>query len=1048
MLTTCPSCHSDNPETAKFCAECGTSLPASTAAFHSQTLTLEMPRVPSGGQLIAGKYRIVEPVGKGGMGIVYMAEDTRLERQVALKFLPQGLVEDPEARERFVREARAAAALAHHHICTVYEINDTEKEPFIAMEFIGGQSLRQQMAGKRLTQDEAVEMAVQLAEGLEEAHKKGVVHRDIKPGNIMLTDKGQVKITDFGLAKVLGGSLITKQSTTMGTVGYMSPEQAQGREVDQRTDLWSLGVVLYEMLTGELPFRGERETAVLYSIVHEEPASLKLKEEKPPVPAALEQIVRRALRKDVESRYQSAGAMLEDLRRYQETVRTAESGVFNWRSFSRLIRQPKIAVPSTIGLVALALTGFMYFSHQAKVRWAKTVLIPKIGELMEAGIWNRLEAGELALEAEEFLPKDPTLIEYLSKSTLPMTIETEPTGARIYFKKYKKPESEWRYLGVSPIKNMRLPIGFFQWKMEKEGYETVFAASPSFFMPLEAGQPQLFLPCAIIRRLDRKGSLPAGMVRVKGGPPLRQLGGMLVEIATQGIGEIDDFFIDRCEVTNGQFKEFVDKGGYRDRKYWKEKFVKEGREIAWEEAVREFIDQTGQPGPATWQGGDCPTGQEDYPVSGVSWYEAAAYAEFVGKCLPTTSHWGLARGANTPFIGCLNYLDVITPLSNFGGSGPATVGTNPGMTSYGAYDMAGNVREWCWNAAPEGRVVRGGSWKDIPYMFAYGSQASPFDRSPDNGFRCALYPEPGKIPRQALDPWQKTATHDYSKEEPVPDSIFRVYKDLFSYDRTALNAKVEWRNESAEDWVQEKVTFDAAYENERMAAYLFLPKRRSPPFQTVIHFSGAGEYLRSSKDLDKFWDFENSLSFIIKNGRAVVLPVYKGTFERGSDALTQVIDGDPSSRQFTDIHIKIVKDLRRSIDYLETRPEIDCQRIAYTGSSWGGWFGPIFMVVEDRIKASVMNCGGFIPGSFRPEINEINYLPRVKTPTLMLNGKYDLIFLDTNSRLMFDRLGTAKKHKKQILYDVGHNVPRNELIKETLRWLDEYLGPVERVKGI
>jgi serine/threonine protein kinase len=274
MPTTCPSCHSDNPETAKFCGECGTSLPASTGGLASQTRTLRTPlKVAELGLTVAGKYRIIEPVGRGGMGVVYRAEDTRLEREVALKFLPAELIEDPESRERFVREARAAAALAHPHICTVYEINDAEREPFIAMEFIGGRSLKQRLAEMRMTADDAVDIAVQLAEGLEEAHKKGIVHRDIKPGNIMLTETGQAKITDFGLAKVLGGSLITRQATTMGTVAYMSPEQAQGREVDRRTDLWSLGVVLHEMLTGELPFRGERDASILYSIVHEEPLS-------------------------------------------------------------------------------------------------------------------------------------------------------------------------------------------------------------------------------------------------------------------------------------------------------------------------------------------------------------------------------------------------------------------------------------------------------------------------------------------------------------------------------------------------------------------------------------------------------------------------------------------------------------------------------------------------------------------------------------------------------------------------------------------------------
>jgi serine/threonine protein kinase/formylglycine-generating enzyme required for sulfatase activity/dienelactone hydrolase len=1039
----CPSCSAENHDGSRFCGNCATRLNRDGPALDSLTKTLERPSGTLGisppiyesGQMLAGKYRIIEPVGKGGMGIVYKAEDTRLERVVALKFLPSGLMEDAEARERFIREARAAAALSHPHICTVYEINGSEQEPFIAMEFIGGRSLKQRIAGKRLTQAEAVDLAVQLAEGLEEAHKKGIVHRDIKPGNIMLTERGQAKITDFGLAKVLGGSLITKQATTMGTVAYMSPEQAQGRPVDYRTDLWSLGVVIYEMLTGDLPFRGERETSILYSVVHEEPASLK--EKKPPIPQELERIIDRTLRKDPGSRYQSASELLKDLRRYQDMDRAAEAGVFNWRSFSKRIRQPKLAIPSAIGLAALGLGAFLFFSHQAKVRWARNILLPEIATKIAADVWDRTDAGELAIKAEKYLAHDPKLAQYISETTIPTSIETKPEGAKIYMKKYKTPESEWQYVGLSPIKDLRLPIGFFTWKLEKEGYETVSAASPTFFTGSAWGV--LHEPYTIARILDKKGDLPPGMVRVTGGPPLEQAGNYF-ENSIAGRGELDDFFIDQYEVTNRQYKEFVDKGGYQQRAYWREKFFIGGKELAWEDALKRFVDQMGQPGPSTWQAGDYPDGQGDYPVSGVSWYEAAAYAESVGKSLPTASHWGIARGAHTPLIQSVNYLDLVAPLSNFATKGPAPVGSYSGMTSFGAYDMAGNVREWCWNEAPLGRIIRGGAWKDTPYMFSFWSQAPAFDRSSENGFRCALYPSPEKIPREVFSPCRVIETEDFSKGNPVPDAIFQVYKEMFSPDKAPLNAVVEWRNEDAEDWIQEKVTFDAAYENERMIGYLFLPKTGTPPYQSVIHLSGASEYQRSASDLIHSWDFEQCLSFIIKSGRAVLVPACKGTFERGNDATTRMLDGDPSSRQFTEINIKIISDLKRSIDYLETRPELDHQRVAYGGFSFGALLGPILLATDNRVKAAVLQSGGFFAG-VRQELALVNYLSRVKVPTLMLNGRYDLVIpYETNSRLMFELLGGPKEQK---VFDCAHIIPRNDLIRETLAWLDKYLGPVK-----
>jgi serine/threonine-protein kinase len=223
------------------------------------------------GQTIS-HYKILERLGGGGMGVVYKAEDTKLKRIVALKFLPPELTRDKEAKERFIHEAQAASALDHPNICNIHEVGETDDgQMFIAMACYEGETLKSRIAKGQLRIEEAVEIAIQVAQGLQKAHEKGIVHRDIKPGNIIITNDGVAKILDFGLAKLAGQAKLTKTGSTVGTAAYMSPEQARGLDVDHRTDIWSLGVALYEMLTGHLPFRGDHEAALLYSIVHEEP---------------------------------------------------------------------------------------------------------------------------------------------------------------------------------------------------------------------------------------------------------------------------------------------------------------------------------------------------------------------------------------------------------------------------------------------------------------------------------------------------------------------------------------------------------------------------------------------------------------------------------------------------------------------------------------------------------------------------------------------------------------------------------------------------------
>ncbi|MFO7732595.1 MAG: SUMF1/EgtB/PvdO family nonheme iron enzyme, partial [Candidatus Aminicenantes bacterium] len=786
-------------------------------------------------------------------------------------------------------------------------------------------------------------------------------------------------------------------------------------------------------LTGELPFKGDRDLSIIHSIVHEEPKPLR--QRKPSIPEELQQVVARSLRKNREARYASAGDMLKDLRKYHEALQAEAAGLFNLRTLLKRLRRPAVAVPTTLAIVAIAAGAFFYINHQSKVRWARQVALPEIERMIgESDAWrNLVPPYRLAEKAEAILGSDPKLVDLISKCSLNVDVRTEPPGAKAYMKEYATPDAEWTYVGETPIETLRMPIGFFRWKFEKEGYETVLAAATTWKAPsLSVDKPNI--PDVLIRVLDKEGSIPPGMVRVPG-----------VALA---MGKLEDFFIDKYEVTNRQFMEFVDKGGYRNREYWKHPFVKDGSELAWEEAMREFVDQTGLPGPSTWSAGVFPEGQGEHPVSGVSWYEAAAYAAYAGKNLPTSTHWNVARGALTPMVRApqLGGFAVIAPFNNIGsGQGTVPAGSLQGLTAYGAYDMAGNVREWCWNETPAGRIIRGGAWGENTYEYGNIRHVPAMDRSAKNGFRSALYPHPEAIPEAAFAFQRLGGAVDIRAKQPVPDPIFQIYKEQFSYDKTALDARVESRKENAGGWVHETVSFNAAYGGERVLAHLFLPVNMRPPFQTVIYFPGsASTWENSSREIETYYEFTMFLSFLVKNGRAVLYPVYKGTFERVfPDAAS--LHGGRDSHAYTEFLAQIVKDFRRSVDYLETRPDIDSRKLAFYGMSWGGVLGAIIPAVEERLQASVLCPGGIAWEGVRPEAEPLNYVTRVRTPTLMLNGRYDTIWsLEEGIRPMFDLLGTPPEHKRLMLYDTDHIPPRNEYIKEILAWLDKYLGPVAR----
>ncbi len=491
--------------------------------------------------------------------------------------------------------------------------------------------------------------------------------------------------------------------------------------------------------------------------------------------------------------------------------------------------------------------------------------------------------------------------------------------------------------------------------------------------------------------------------------------------------EFPDYWMDRFEVTNKQFKQFVEAGGYRKVEYWKQPFVDNGRTLSWQEAMSRFRDRAGRPGPATWELGNYPEGQDDYPVTGVSWYEAAAYAEFAGKHLPTAHQW---QNAAQTWLA-----SDIVPLSNFGEQGLVPVGTRPGMSPFGTYDMAGNAKEWCWNATGNNRFILGGAWNEARYMFVDRDRQSPFARLPTYGFRCVKEVAGTSLPTAALEPISFTV-RDYTNEKPASDQVFAALKDLYRYDPGPLNPVKDPLDDSNAYWTRQKVTFNTAYGDERMSAYVYLPKNALPPYETVVFFPGSyAVYERSSKDLDFL-----GCDFVIRSGRALIYPIYKSHYERGDGLPTD--DPDETAR-YRDHVIYWAKDLGRTIDYLETRKDLKLDKLAYYGLSTGAYLGNILPAVESRIKLAILLAGGFDSAKKMPEVDEINFAPRVKVPTLLVDGRYDEFFpLETSQNVMFRFLGAPAKDKRHVVLDGGHIPPYDQMEREILDWLDKYQGPV------
>jgi dienelactone hydrolase len=773
----------------------------------------------------------------------------------------------------------------------------------------------------------------------------------------------------------------------------MAPEQATGGAITPATDVWALGATAFEVLTGIRPFGGDTVAALVHDIVNKPPG--KALEVRSDVSASLKTVIFKALAKNPAERFPNAAAFLAAL--------PGEAPV---AAPARPRRTGAIAALAAAALVVAA-AGW-WWKRTSDRTWVLTEAIPQITRLADEGAFPAAVA--LLDRARAILPGDAALTALAPTVEAKANVTVDPPGARVFVRDYADASDAWRDLGPAPIQNVTLPLGLKRWRIEKDGYTTIEAARGPGPGPGPAPAPLSF-------QLSKAGDVPDGMVAIPGGTTSAWIAGMdPIDRKT-----LSGYFIDRYEVTNKQFRQFIEAGGYRNQAFWRIPIVRDGRTIPWEDAIAGFVDATGRPGPSTWELGSFPTGQDDYPVSGVSWYEAAAYAESGGKALPTVVHWVEAASTQLPSF--------IVRASNFEGKGLAAVGKYQGLSEYGVYDVAGNVREWLWNANGAERHILGGAWNDPSYLFSYAGSRPPLDRSAGNGFRCAKYPT--GAPAETLGP-MALSFRDFSREKPVDDALYRAHLNSFAYDPLPLAARTESTDETAE-WRREIVSFAAAYGAERVLAVVYVPKAAKPPYQTVVYFPG------SNAIAEKTVRTVRGPEFLVQSGRALVIPVYKGTWDRADGLETT---WPSATHRHKDAVIRQVKDFKRTVDYLASRAEFDLSKLAYYGFSWGGRMAAIIPAVDTRVKANVVVLGGLAAAHTFPEVDQINYITRVTTPVLMINGRHDAIEPYESAQLtMFRMWGTPAADRKHVVYDTGHGpFPPNPFRKDVLDFLEKYFS--------
>ena len=1023
-----------------------------------------------------GDFEVLRPIGHGAMAEVFLVRTKgRYQRTAACKLLREDLI-GTKMHSQMLREGEFLARLGHPSIPAFYEsgLIDAHR-PYILMERVSGIPITEYCRDFELSLLEKIELFIKVCRGVEHAHTKGVIHRDLKPKNILTVDidgSPCPKIIDFGISKSTIATTTSVDDTKLhemtGSLAYMSPEHLRKNQhgIDTRSDIYSLGVLFYEMLVGDHPYYEQLcDAQGLEEIIE------IIRERVPPRPSLryqdlarggswsqwemtrvkntsgfsrdLDVIVEKMMAKDIDERYGTVSQVVDDFRNYLECRPLArcrnpiQTGIKRWLQRNRNTVLFVLAVCSCCILMGGYWSYTRNYLQKREDQYTEQIeeirsTLTKSREAMllrEAARREGVLAVQQAVEErnpslafmkanqiKDTLFRDPFFQQIWESVSAAISCSDLPSDTIFELQVSEDGNTRWEFLGKTPFVHLPVPKGRVQLRLSHPEYVTreINLKLPEEF---DIVQPRLF---------EAKKSEERGMVLIPSSIFLEGPIDMELEVNS-------DFWIDQQEVTNHQFKKFIDEGGYLNESHWEGMDLhRKGQRISLLQAREFFVDSTGKLGPATWENGTYESGKADYPVDGISWFEARAYANHVGKKLPTQAHWKKASSSSYPMV--------LARMSNFGTSlRPVTEAESIGY--YNAHDLFGNVREWCENDCEDGRrALLGAAAGDADYLFYMPRVCDPWERDAGNGFRCIKLmneKEYVALSKISIDlPNKKLVSID---REPFGDlqHWYRYDKEI-PLDPRFVSSE-EFVSESAEGYKHEVVEVTASYEDSRFKIHLFEPKENKDAV-TLLYIPGIGRYnspgsfaISGKRDMDI--DFSHRLAML---GHRVVYPIYNGTYERWNGVKpSSHFSQNPTVAQTKWVHG--IKDVFRTLDYLVTREDINQERLICVGLSNGAARGVTAMSIDSRFAAGVLISAGFSNWhSRRPVINEYHFAPHVHQPVLMITGLQDSLYRYENSQVpLFQDLGSTEK--KHVVLPGGHLPEVGKIVEETHQWIaDRY----------